>query len=173
MAHVLRSKEWSHDANATLTLHEPRVVNALLFSRHGRPVLGPTWALNPLPSYTNWTTGPTLTMFPIHISTMSWNLAHVMSWLMTPCMANLVCGERRNNMWTLHFSKELHSHLGLGMLVLPKVKHISFLKHVRVWIIYLSIVIILTWKLWISLNMKLGIKNSEEIHKRTFVLGWH
>jgi len=23
-------------------LHEPRVVNALLFSRHGRPVVGPT-----------------------------------------------------------------------------------------------------------------------------------
>lgn len=63
---------------------------------------------------------------------------------------------RRNNMWTLHFSKELQSHLGLGMLVLPKVKHIIFLKHVRVWVIHLSIVIIFNWKLWISLNMKLG-----------------
>ncbi len=57
-------------------------------------------------------------------------------------------------MWTLHFSKELQSHLGLGMLLLPKVNHMSFLKHVRVWVIHLSIVII--WKLWISLNMKLG-----------------
>jgi hypothetical protein len=74
---------------------------------------------------------------------------------MTPCMANLVCGDE--TICGPCVSQKNFSHiLGLGMLVLPKVKHINFLKHVRVWVIHLSIVIILTWKLWISLNMKLG-----------------